>query len=1107
MGIKLHIIRTLAISFSLAICGISSLWAETVVDVQQAGSLSSLLTSMEKEVRLTGYINGSDVKYLREQINGGNITSLNLSDVSIVSGGDAYYEDYKTSDGIIGDYMFNQCGNLEHVVLPNNISEISSKAFSRTGLKKIEIPDNVLTLGFDAFAYCSSLDTVVLGKKVKTLNQGVFYGSSVKKAYVRTSFIPAISYYLFSSSPTICVYSDLMDDFIDSDWNEFGTIVGELETIYAQDIDPSITLRSLMNVYFADNACTELKSEYASMDDATLTQTMTSDGVTDDLINIALKVKKNQWNAYEKEFRIHEYNAYSDANYWNQAMKATGGSYMGNPTGIYSSDDSHIYVFVDQDIPSDATLYFAGCVNNDLIRNAKTGQRLRKGLNIIDGQKDALYYIVYTADTRSKSKKLSEWPDIKIHIEGGVVNGYYDVARHNDNDYVALLNNATYDLFTVKGGEALFNFKTSTYKSVWPTSIKRSICWFDSLTVWEKELMGFCESVASGKRACAPYRLTGGESIFPIYYNNPNFAIEGKESDSGYANSTTYRTSYNSVECIRNSFVVQAGQDDWCAGHECGHNNQSAINLESCTEVSNNLFSNVICYLDGVTTTKGHPLATTMNYYAHRVPFFSRDVTSKMRMYYQLYLYYHQAEKNTAFYPTLFLELRKDPLELWKNTDNSSLKFVRKVCEVAQEDLTDFFTAWGFFEPCTLTIDDYGTYDLTVTQEDIDKTLAEIAKYPKKNREILFIEDRIEEIPATDFLVAKDGKRSGSDQIGQCGDLGQFTDFLSASAEPSEYAYLQVDTLYAMNGKGGVGFLVQDKDGKILYAANTLSFCIPSCVGKEFAIYSVDADGTLHEVSRQEGGLEIVHLTEPGKLSDSLSTLAVKAVITGPLNGTDIQYLRKLINEEKLQSIDISGATIVGGGDAYYEDYTTASDEIGRNSFYYCAKLGSVVLPQSVNTIGRQAFSRSGLQDVEIPEGVTSIGFDAFAYCSQLSKVIIGPDVEKIQQGAFYESAVKDVYVKPTTPPVIASYLFSSKPIIHVYASALADYEASGWAEFGTLVGDLEECELTKVEDIEVISQTTPKDGYIYDMFGRRVTSLQPAKIYIKDGKKIIFYK
>ena len=1101
-----HIIKTLGILFAFAICGVSSLWAETIVSVPQPGILSSQLTTMDKNVKINGAINGSDIKYLRQQINNGLITSLNLSDASIVSGGDAYYEEFTTSDNVVGECMFNQCEKLEYISLPNSITYISSKAFSKSGLKKIEIPDKVSTLGFDAFAYCNALDTVVLGRKTNKLEQGVFFGSSVKVVDVRSSFIPTITYYLFSSNPTICVYSDMKDDFADSDWNEFGTIVGNLEELYPQDMTSSI-LKTSLDKYFVDKACTELKSEYASMHVDGLMHEMTNDSLPDAVVNMILKIRNDSWAAHEKEFRISEYKAYSDANYWNGAMMATGGSYMGNPTGIYASDDSPLYVFVDQDIPSDATLYFAGCVNNDLIGNAKTGHKLTKGLNIIDGQKDALYYIVYTADTRSKTKKLSEWPDIKIHVEGGVVNGYYDVARHNDNDYVELLNNATHDLFTVKGGEALFNFKTSTYKSVWPTSIKRSICWFDSLTVWEKELMGFCESVASGKRACAPYRLTGGESIFPIYYNNPNFAIEGKESDSGYANSTTYRTSYNSVECIRNSFVVQAGQDDWCAGHECGHNNQSAINLESCTEVSNNLFSNVICYLGGATTTKGHPLATTMNYYAHRVPFFSRDVTSKMRMYYQLYLYYHQAEKNTAFYPTLFQELRKDPLELWKNTDNSSLKFVRKVCEVAQEDLTDFFTAWGFFEPCTLTIDDYGTYDLTVTQEDIDKTLAEIAKYPKKNKEILFIEDRVEEIPATDFLVTVDGKRSGLEQIGQCGDLGQFTDFISASAEPSEYAYLQVDTLYAMNGKGGVGFLVQDKDGKILYAANTLSFCIPSCVGKEFAIYSVDADGTLHEVSRQEGGLEIVHLTEPGKLSDSLSTLAVKAVITGPLNGTDIQYLRKLINEEKLQSIDISGATIVGGGDAYYEDYTTASDEIGRNSFYYCAKLGSVVLPQSVNTIGRQAFSRSGLQDVEIPEGVTSIGFDAFAYCSQLSKVIIGPDVEKIQQGAFYESAVKDVYVKPTTPPVIASYLFSSKPIIHVYASALADYEASGWAEFGTLVGDLEECELTKVEDIEVISQTTPKDGYIYDMFGRRVSSLQPAKIYIKDGKKIIFLR
>lgn len=1100
METKLHIIKTLAIAFSFVTTGVSSLWAETVVDVQQPGTLSSLLTSMDKEVRLTGSINGSDIKYLREQIADGNISSLNLSDASIVGGGDAYDGTNRTANDTIGTGMFSEFSSLKYVDLPKSVVYIASNSFSRSGLKKVVIPDNVKEVGMDAFAYCYSLDTVVVGRKVKNLGQGVFYGSSVKVIYVRTSSIPAITYYLLSSNPTICVYSEMKDDFAESDWNEFGTIVGNLEDFYPQD-EASNLLQSSLDKYFDDKACTILKSEYSSMSVDGLKHEMENDKLPEVIVDMIMKIRNDSWASHEKEFRISEYKAYSDANYWNREMMATGGSYMGNPTGIYASDDSPIYIFVDQDIPSDASLYFAGCLNNELISNAKTGQKLTKGLNVVDGQKDALYYVVYTADTRSKTKTLNEWPAIKIHIEGGVVNGYYDVARHSDTDYVELLNNATHDLFTIKGGEALFNFKTSTYKTVWPNSIKRSICWFDSLTVWEKELMGFCESVASGKRAAAPFRLTGGEAIFPIYYNNPNFALEGKASDDGYANSCPYRTSYNSVDCIRNSFVIQAGHDDWCAGHECGHNNQGAINLESCTEVSNNLFSNVICYLDGETTTKGHPLATTMNYYAHHVPFFSRDVTSKMRMYYQLYLYYHQAEKNTAFYPTLFQELRNDPLELWKNTYNSSLKFVRKVCEVAQEDLTDFFTAWGFFEPCNLTIDDYGIYDLTVTQADIDKTLEEISKYPKKNREILFIEDRVEEIPPTDFLVTADGKRTGSDQVGQCGDLGQFTDFLSGESTPSKYTYTQADSLYAMSGTGGIGFVALNSEGKMVYAANALRFCIPSCIDEEFTIYSVDLDGTMHEVTKSGSGMETVSMTEAGTLSDLLSPQTIKAKISGPINGTDIKYLRRLVAEENLQSIDLLEATIVSGGDAYYETYTTSDDDMGAYSFYNHRGLVSLTLPQTITSIGSNAFAQSGLMSVQIPDDVISVGMDAFAYCSQLSTVEIGPNVKRMNQGVFYSSEVKNVYVRAKTPPTIGNYLFSSKPIIHVYAESLAEYEASAWAEYGTLVGDLDD--YTKIKDVDAVSQKS-SDGFIYDLLGRRISLMQPFQVYVKNGSKVI---
>ena len=1108
---KNTIFTQIIILLIVMVCNTMSVWSVMTVRVDNAGSLSSVLSSGDEEVKITGVINGTDVKYLRQRIEDGTLSSMDLSEVKIVSGGESYDGTHYTSNDTIGDNMFSNFSQLKHVDLPTSVVYIASNAFSRSGLKKVVIPNSVREVGMDAFAYCKSLDTVLVGSKVKSLGQGVFYSSSVKVAYVLSTGIPQITYYLFSSKPDIIVYSEMENDYKDSSWSEFGTIKGGLEEFYSRDQDPATLLCAKFTAYFNNAACTDLKDEYKAMSDNALFMTMQNDELTDDLIAIALKIKNDDWKKYEKDFRIHAYSAYSDANYWNKKLMSTGGSYMGNPTGIYSTDNAPIYVFVDQDTPSDATLYITGCVGNNLISNAKTGTKLSKGLNIIDGEKDALYYIIYTADTRSMTKKLSEWPAIKIHVEGGVVNGYYDLSRHNDAEYVELLANATHELFTVKGAETVLNFRTSSYRKAFPTTIDKDVIWFDSLTVWEKELMGICESVANGQRANAPYNLTGGESYFPIYYNNPNFAIEGDETDDGYANSTDYRTSYNSYDCISKSFdVSRDDQDDWCAGHECGHNNQKAINLEGCTEVSNNLFSNVICFLDGRTTSKGLSLSSTMNDYAHHVPYFTRNVSSMMRMYYQLYLYYHQARKNTSFYPTLFKELREDPLALWNNTDNSSLKFVRKVCEVAQEDLTDFFTAWGFFEPCSLTIDDYGVRSLKVLQEDIDKTLEEISKYPKKNREILFVEDRADYVLTTDFLTTEGEKRLGSETVGLYANLGQYTDFLSTSVEPSEYTYMQADSFYAMTGTGGIGFLVQDKVGKMLYASNTLSFCIPSCVGKEFTIYSVDADGSLHEVCKQEGGLEIVHLVESGTLSDSLTNQAVKAVVSGPLNGTDIQYLRTLINEGNLQALDLSGATIVSGGDAYYEGEVTAPDMIGSDFFYECARLVSVVLPQSVTSIGQQAFSHTGLQVVVIPDSVTTIGFDAFAYCDQLSKVVIGSDVKRLQQGAFYESKVKDVYVKPTTPPFIANYLFSSKPTIHVYASALADYEASGWAEYGTLVGDLDEYDFSEpTQLLQPLSEMSDglEDTILYDLFGRRVASQQYSTIYVQKGKKVIFMR
>ena len=76
--------------------------AKTEINVETAGTLSSLLTSTDRELRVPGVINGTDIKYIRSLVTAGTVTSLDWSDVRIVAGGEAYYSSYKTSDDVIG---------------------------------------------------------------------------------------------------------------------------------------------------------------------------------------------------------------------------------------------------------------------------------------------------------------------------------------------------------------------------------------------------------------------------------------------------------------------------------------------------------------------------------------------------------------------------------------------------------------------------------------------------------------------------------------------------------------------------------------------------------------------------------------------------------------------------------------------------------------------------------------------------------------------------------------------------------------------------------------------------------------------------------------------
>ncbi len=89
---------------------------------------------------------------------------------------------------------------------------------------------------------------------------------------------------------------------------------------------------------------------------------------------------------------------------------------------------------------------------------------------------------------------------------------------------------------------------------------------------------------------------------------------------------------------------------------------------------------------------------------------------------------------------------------------------------------------------------------------------------------------------------------------------------------------------------------------------------------------------------------------------------------------------------------------------------------IGYEAFYDCSSLTSVTIGNSVTFIGGSAFQGCiGLTSITIPDSVTFIGGSAFEGCRSLTSVTIGNSVTSIGYEAFYDCrSLKTVLYKGT---------------------------------------------------------------------------------------------
>lgn len=495
---------------------------------------------------------------------------------------------------------------------------------------------------------------------------------------------------------------------------------------------------------FTDDACTTLNETYAAKSLSELQADANYTVLPATLQNMVTKVRNEQsqgatawgedhvdgedakaWSGdYAKRYRVQNYEIYTNRDCVNSALKINIHTNLNNPTGIITKERDALYIMVDGEIKDGASLYLGSYSGHGQAGNATDGVQLQTGLNVIpcfvDKQWTCIYYTANTMKawdgaTNKGAHPLSYYPDLKIHIEGGHVNGYYNevgdalyahgrtgenVTPTGDNeedwDYLAARN--VLDDITIVGKRIVFQFNFRDPVVEGGTSYPGTEYYFTAdengnrrvritdflerwnRIVWAQNLtMGLesAESVAAAN-ALYPtldnpsrgvYAYTGKDkeyaSSYEDYYRMHCLAIG---IPTGYMSGgwTSSNYNYGTFQAIIEGITTNAG-NTWGPGHEIGHQHQGPINTAGLTEVTNNLFANICVWYDGRATSRTNSGEGDLSYVLkayneENSDFFTNNIWAQTQMYYKLWLYYHLVGHNNKFYPRLFEMLRRDPI-------------------------------------------------------------------------------------------------------------------------------------------------------------------------------------------------------------------------------------------------------------------------------------------------------------------------------------------------------------------------------------------------------------------------------------------------------------
>lgn len=455
---------------------------------------------------------------------------------------------------------------------------------------------------------------------------------------------------------------------------------------------------------------------------------------------------------YEKMYRSRDYEAYPKRETVSKKLKTSNYSLYDNPTGIYFDENEEAVLDVGNTRGEKLELI----VRDFGPEGKESTYPLRYGTNKIKVTNKGLAYISYFTDNPKA-------PSVKVEISTGKVNGVFSSVlkrgekrtpawkERKEKEWKHMLENSVAGILDIQGERVALAYSVDALKKNCPDKGLELIDAYDHIIALEQQIMGLDK-----------------------YKQRPKNRMFGRVIWNGFmhADGTGAAFHNDTMGGLANPDKVK--EESWGIAHEFGHVNQIRPGLKwvSTGEVSNNIYSAWVNFnfnpsnmrLEHERTNGGDgdviggrfnaylnsALVKGQNWLCQWGPDFRhKDVDGgekrevhdhfvKLGPLWQLQLYFGVARLGNPDMYADISQIVRNTNETGMSDGRLALNFMKNVCDVQKQDLTDFFIKVGMLKPIDQILDDYSDALMKITEKDCQELVKYAKKYPKPVSPVIY---------------------------------------------------------------------------------------------------------------------------------------------------------------------------------------------------------------------------------------------------------------------------------------------------------------------------------------------------------------------------------